>query len=318
MTDLNHSGLAKAHSLVAAGKVNNGEWSFSGEDGDKLLGSAGDDWSGYSQWFFGTHMDQPEKTKAHYGYPFGKGGEVYRAALASIAARASAQGDDDISKAASALIDVIDAKNKSVKHLGGIQRAYSRLDVKAVTEDEDHYYITGLASTPTPDRLGDVVDPMGAKFALPLPLLWQHDSRQPIGTVNTAKAGKAGIPMTASIPKVKEAGTLQDRINEAVQSIKYKLVTGLSIGFQSLNNAFEFLENGGMKFNEWEWMELSVVTIPCNSEATIQTIKSLDSRQRAASGKPAVGVVRLSPGVAGKTKAGVVRLADIPLPKAEK
>jgi HK97 family phage prohead protease len=198
-----------------------------------------------------------------------------------------------------------------------ITRGYSKIDIRAFTEDENNYYITGLATTPTPDRLGDIIDPMGAKFALPLPLLWQHDSRSPIGNVTNAKATKSGIPITAAIPKVKEAGILQDRINEAVQSIKYKLVAGLSIGFRAVNNAMEFLETGGIKFNETEVMELSVVTIPCNSDCTIQTIKSLDSKQRAASGKPAAGVVRLSPGVAGKSKAGVVRLADIPLPKAE-
>lgn len=160
--------------------------------------------------------------------------------------RAAQQGATDVEAACSSLLDAMDGKKsytpfimkpneaRAIENLpleGAMQRAYSRLDVKAVTEDENYYYIDGIATTPTPDRMGDVVDPMGAKFALPLPLLWQHDANKPIGSVSKAKMTKAGIPITAQIPKVKEAGTLQDRINEAVQSIKYKLVAGLSIGF---------------------------------------------------------------------------------------
>lgn len=208
-----------------------------------------------------------------------------------------------------AVIDV-DAGKRTAD---GAQRAYARLDVTkdgGITEDGDYYYIRGIATTPTPDRIGDIVDPTGAKFTLPLPLLWQHDSSQPIGNVVTAKSTKNGIPITAQIPKVKEAGILQDRINQAVQSIKYGLVAGLSIGFRALDNAFKFLENGGIEFQSWEWMELSVVTIPANAEATIQTIKKLD-KQRTAPGAKAVTVVRLPPRVGGQNKAGVFRLDSL-------
>src|SRR6516164_2635301 len=63
-------------------------------------------------------------------------------------------------------------------------RAYARLQIKAIREDAR--IITGLATTPTPDRTGDVVEPTGALFELPLPLLWQHDAKQPIGSVTKA------------------------------------------------------------------------------------------------------------------------------------
>lgn len=192
---------------------------------------------------------------------------------------------------------------------GGQMRAYSVLEVKAVTEDEDNWTITGIASTPTPDRMEDVVVPTGAKFKLPLPLLWQHDSTKPIGRVMLAKSSKAGIPYTAVLPKVKEAGVLQDRINEAIQSIKYQLVTAVSIGFRALNNAFEFLENGGLQFNEWEWLELSVVTIPANAEATIQTIKSYDAMQRkAALGQHRTVQTLVKSGATGTRKIKITRI----------
>jgi hypothetical protein len=44
-------------------------------------------------------------------------------------------------------------------------RAYSTLDIKAF--DEDNGVITGIASTPSPDRMGDVVVPEGATFTSP-------------------------------------------------------------------------------------------------------------------------------------------------------
>jgi hypothetical protein len=49
-------------------------------------------------------------------------------------------------------------------------------------------------------------------------------------------------------------------------------------------------------------MELSLVTIPANAEA-IQTIKSLDTEQLAATGRKLPAVVRLDPpGASGKSK----------------
>ena len=168
------------------------------------------------------------------------------------------------------------------------QLAFSMLEVKELKEDDDFHYIEGIASTPTPDRYGDIVEPMGAKFALPMPLLWQHDSHSPVGSVEFAKPNKKGIPFKASLPKVKEAGKLKDRIDEAVQSLKYRLVAAVSIGFRAMKDGYEFLEGGGIRFKEWEWLELSLVTIPANAEATITSVKSLCHGQRAALGLPAI------------------------------
>src|SRR5512135_801284 len=50
-------------------------------------------------------------------------------------------------------------------------RAYSTILIKSINEDQR--IIEGVASTPTADRVGDIVEPLGAKFNLPMPLLWQ-------------------------------------------------------------------------------------------------------------------------------------------------
>ena len=60
-----------------------------------------------------------------------------------------------------------------------MNRAYSVLTIKSI--EPDQRIIRGMATTPTPDRVGDVVEPMGVKFADKMPLLWQHKSDKPVG-----------------------------------------------------------------------------------------------------------------------------------------
>lgn len=162
-----------------------------------------------------------------------------------------------------------------------INRAYSVLEVKGW--DDDERVIRGVATTPTPDRMGDVVEPLGVEFKNPMPLLWQHDATKPVGTVEFDKPTKAGITFKAKVAKVADAGALKDRVDEAWQSLRAGLVRGVSIGFRSLEHAL-MKETGGLRFLKSEVMELSLVTIPANADATIQTIKSFDTKQRAASG----------------------------------
>lgn len=164
-----------------------------------------------------------------------------------------------------------------------MDRAYSVLEIRAISEDER--VIEGIASTPTADRMGDIVEPMGAKFALPMPLLWQHDSSQPIGSVEFAKPTAKGIPFKARLvdPETVDSPTLKDRLQLAWDSMKTGLVRAVSIGFRDLSH--EVMKDGGWKFTEWEWLELSAVTIPANAEAAITTIKSIDREQMAASGR---------------------------------
>lgn len=160
------------------------------------------------------------------------------------------------------------------------QVAYSLLTVKSVNDDVRE--ISGMASTPETDRMGDIVDPMGATFAREIPLLWQHRHDQPIGVTQLGKATKAGIPFRATIAKSAEPGPLRDLLDFAWQSIKAGLVRGVSIGFRSI--AHEVLDTGGLRFTQYEIYELSAVTIPTNASATIQTIKALHQHADKAGG----------------------------------
>ena len=142
--------------------------------------------------------------------------------------------------------------------------------------------ITGIATTPSPDRMGDVVEPLGVQFKNPMPLLHQHRHDQPVGTVTFDKPTKNGITFTANITQIDAPPTLKERVDIAWAELEQGLVRGVSIGFKPLE--YSRMDDGGLRFLRSEVMELSLVTIPAQADATILTIKSLDLAQRAASG----------------------------------
>ncbi len=182
-----------------------------------------------------------------------------------------------------------------------MNRAYSILDIKGVTEGDSYWTVKGIATTPEPDRVGDVVEPLGIQFRNPMPLLWQHDATKPVGTVNFDRPTKSGVTFTAQMPKLTEPGALKDRIDEARQSVQHGLVGGVSIGFRSLPGGAEMLkDNSGIRFTNTEVMELSLVTIPAQAAATISQIKSADAPSLLA----ALGNEKQTPGpgVSGPTR----------------
>jgi HK97 family phage major capsid protein/HK97 family phage prohead protease len=172
-----------------------------------------------------------------------------------------------------------------------LDRAYAVLEIKAL--DGSRRTITGLASTPTLDRQGHSLDPLGARFTNPLPLLLHHDRERPVGrAMLTATA--TGIRFEATLPTIAEPGAVRDRVNEAWDSIVAGLMTGVSIGYRPLADGVKALPGGGVQLLKTEICELSLVTVPANVETTIQTIKSFDAPHLAASG-------RIPPGVSGQT-----------------
>lgn len=188
-------------------------------------------------------------------------------------------------------------------------RAYSLLSIKSI--DEEKRELTGIASTPTVDRVGDSVDPMGARFKTPMPLLLYHDQQRPVGNVVFAKPTKEGIPFKAVIPTVPEPGVIQDRVNEAWHSLKYGLIAAVSVGFNPDPSKTERLKGGGLLYRAWEWLELSLCSVPANPDAVVQGFKSMDpeqirsalslgTEQRAASGN-APTESPPDPGVSGVT-----------------
>ena len=160
-------------------------------------------------------------------------------------------------------------------------KAFSRFEVKNL--DDGSRVLKGIASTPTPDRVGDTVVPEGIQFKTPFPLLWQHDPGKPIGTVNKMTITAAGAEVEATIAPPGTAAY----IDEAYNLIKAGLVSGLSIGFRPIDADYD-KATGGFLIKSCELYELSAVTIPANADAAVQSIKAHDKSR---AGAP---VVRLS------------------------
>ena len=76
------------------------------------------------------------------------------------------------------------------------------------------------------------------------------------------------------VPIILEEGKLKERIDEAWHSLKNSLVKGLSIGFGVVD--YEWIHDGaGMNIIEWDWYELSAVTVGANPDAVITSVKSI-------------------------------------------
>lgn len=161
-----------------------------------------------------------------------------------------------------------------------MNRAYAFIEKKGI--DTKRRTFTGVATTPETDRMGDTVNPMGAKFRNPVTLLHQHNHTAPIGTVKLLKPTANGIEFEAEIPIIDEPGPLKDRVDTAWGEIKNGLVNAVSIGFAPIK--FAYLDQGGIEFQEIEIYELSTVSVPANAGARITAVKSMDRELRLRAG----------------------------------
>ena len=83
---------------------------------------------------------------------------------------------------------------------------------------------------------------------------------------------------------------------------------GVSIGFRALE--YSYMDGGGIRFTECEIYELSLVTIPANAAATIQSIKAMDTsgtRRRSSYGVP---LIQCQKAVVVRPLGGAVKLLD--------
>lgn len=179
-----------------------------------------------------------------------------------------------------------------------INRAYSTFEIKAMEDKNGKRTFSGLATTPSVDRMGDIVEPKGAEFKLPIPFLWQHNSREPIGWITSAKVTDKGIEVEGEVAKVDKPGKLKDRLDEAWDTLEAKLVRGLSIGFSPIESA-RIEGTYAQRFIKWLWLELSAVTVAANGDCSITAIKAADMAiRRAAIGSRPVVRLDIAPTVA--------------------
>jgi HK97 family phage prohead protease len=138
-------------------------------------------------------------------------------------------------------------------------------------------------------------------------------SSKPIGKVVKAKVSPAGIEVVARLvkPQAGDPKSWADRLDEGWADIRSGLVRGLSIGFKPIEYAY--MDDGGIRFIKWLWLELSSVTIPANGDSTVQAVRSIYQAQQAATGhwRRPIRLIPFSAGVTAKhavPRSGAVKL----------
>lgn len=146
----------------------------------------------------------------------------------------------------------------------------SNFETKAL--EDGSITIKGIASSNTMDRDGDVILPTAWKDGLasyqknPI-LLAYHRHDQPIGKVLETTITDKGLEVTAVVSK--SAGAVYDLIKEGILST-------FSVGFRVKEANYDDVSDIFV-IKQAELLELSVVSIPANPDASFSVAKSFDN-----------------------------------------
>lgn len=144
------------------------------------------------------------------------------------------------------------------------ERYETFLRVKAAESGDGERWLTAWATTSDEDLAGDVVSPRGAVFELPLPLLAYHKHDSPVGVVTEAHVSEKGIRVRARVSKGVQLA------DEIWTLIRDGAIGAVSVGFVALKS--KPLASGGLLFEAWRWLELSLTPTPANQNARIISV----------------------------------------------
>lgn len=138
-------------------------------------------------------------------------------------------------------------------------------DAKQITKDASgKMVIKGLANTPSKDRVGDVVLPSAFEKSLkeymenPV-VLFQHNWDKVIGKCIKADITDNGLYVECEVSNAKDVEEVKTKIAEGI-------LKTFSIGYNEVDAEYDE-KNACNVVKELELLEISVVTIPCNSNA---------------------------------------------------
>jgi HK97 family phage prohead protease len=146
---------------------------------------------------------------------------------------------------------------------------------KANETEDGTIKIAGLASTTDIDRVGDVIlssawDNGGIENFKKNPIiLYNHNHSKPIGRATSLSVSEKGLALEAKISSADK---------EIQQLIKDGVLSTFSVGFR-IKDADYIEETDGLKIKDVELYEVSVVSIPCNQNATFNLSKAFDSEE---------------------------------------
>lgn len=177
-----------------------------------------------------------------------------------------------------------------------------------VASDDTLMYHSWRISTPSVDRMKDIVTPRGCEGYLknykanPV-VFFNHKSWElPIGKSEHPETGELALRL--SDDEILATCFFHGKTEESIQVydlVKLGFLKGASIGFRPIKGTFlreEDREEGkrprdeidftnlGIRFDEWELLEWSVVGVPCNQDATtLDGIRSILSKGMLAGSK---------------------------------
>lgn len=167
-------------------------------------------------------------------------------------------------------------------------RAVSPVSIKAADVMEDGTF-TGYGSVfNVVDQAGDVVPPRAFIESLERKrpkLLWQHDTRKPIGVWVDAHEDERGLYVKGRLLSDVQLG------REAIALLRAGAIDGLSIGFETMESEWISAEQHQTKYGcgpmgyvgesndqvrvlkTIDLWEVSLVTFPCCASATVDFVK---------------------------------------------
>ncbi len=151
-------------------------------------------------------------------------------------------------------------------------------EVKQINEDDDFFTFEGFASTFGNIDLGDDIVQAGAfqeslKNAPNVPILWQHNMGQPIGKSIHLEEQAKGLFVRARLPK---SDTLVS--GRVMPQMKAESINSMSIGF--FIQEFSMSKETNIRtLEKIKLFEISLVTLPMNTQATITDFKSFKEEE---------------------------------------
>lgn len=151
----------------------------------------------------------------------------------------------------------------------------SEFKIKADDTSEEELVLEGFASTDSKDRASDIIplstwaDPDSIANYLKNPIiLAQHDRDEPVGKCEALQVKDGGLFVRVRIYK--------SLCEKTFMAVKHGILKTFSVGFR-LKDIEYAEEQDAYLLTKVELTEISIVSIPCNTDATFAVMKSLST-----------------------------------------
>ena len=176
--------------------------------------------------------------------------------------------------------DVQDDVQDEVKFIeDGTLDCHADFELKAYHDDEDDEakgMFSGYASIFGNKDLGNDVVVQGAfqksiraKGARKIKMLFQHDTKQPIGVYTKVREDAQGLYVEGKLAMQTQKG------REVYELMKMGAIDGLSVGYRVDAKGYSYDDRGKKRYlKQVDLMEISAVTFPMNPKARVNAVKA--------------------------------------------